>query len=87
MGRLDELAASMKAAGRQREGHAIRRELSRGLRLEYSHAGGVANLTLSRPATWPSEQEVAICRGAFEVPADAIQDAEAGEVVLQWPLM
>lgn len=43
-------------------------------------------LSLSRPATEPSEKEIEIIRGAFEVPSDADLERRPFLVILRWPM-
>jgi hypothetical protein len=69
-----------------RHGGAARRELARGLVLVLgAESPGWWVLSLSRPATMPSDKEIEIVRAAFGVPGDvpAIPSAEC-EVVIRW---
>lgn len=44
-------------------------------------------LRLSRPATEPSEKEIAVVRGAFGVPAEVEADRRPEGVLISWPMI
>lgn len=61
------------------------RELRHGLRLELAWVAGMKTLVLSRPAILPSDKEVQICRGLFDVPSEVEQVAGDVSVTMRWP--
>lgn len=75
---------------RDMENEALRRatstrELPRGLCMQLTWCGGFKILTLSRPAVRPAEQEVAICKSAFQVPDSAAVALGDVSVTMRWP--
>ena len=82
MGALRVIAHNM-AVTAQRTGRAERR-LERGLRLELAHVGGYKVLSMSREDRAPGEQEIAICRDAFEAPETAQREDGERTVRLRW---
>jgi len=84
MSSLAEIAFDMQ---QQANRNAVSyRELARGLSLQLRHCGGARTLYLSRPVVKPSEEEVAICRRLFSVPADASRADGHNSVELRWTL-
>lgn len=85
MPQLRDIAHDMRQQA-LRHGRSAR-ELARGLELTLVCVGGQWTLTLARPATSPSEEEVGICRQVFEVPADATRTNGDRTATLRWPAL
>lgn len=83
MATLTTIAHDMEQQAKRRG--VAHRELARGLAMELVIVGGQKVLTLSRPAVKPAEQEIAICRGAFNVPEGAGRLDSDYSVTLRWP--
>lgn len=67
------------------EGGTASTRLSRGLYLTLAVEDGQKKLYLYRDNTRPSDQEVAIIRAVFKIPAEAEQLAGKRTVAIRWP--
>jgi hypothetical protein len=84
MATLEEIAVDMERQAKRRQVSV--RTLPRGLNMELVVAGGQKTLSLARASGPPAEQEVEVCRQAFQVPADAQPRAGGRTVTFRWTI-
>lgn len=76
--KLERMAAEMRAMLTDTSARWVHRRLSRGLELVLQRTDERWRLALARAETWPSNEEIAVCKAAFQVPDPVDEEYKMG---------